>query len=203
VIFQNGQSILQRLGLPSEFGITILALTLTLSLAPYLSGADFGLLKIPPLALSIRRRLRVVGPCVLALAIVLHLPLLGSKLRPPKTATPTNVSRIARPSQESSTTTSMSPVDNGPANANRRPTISRNVNSYKVTLIFATSLRNVTVLVDGLLPTILRRTASTVTIEIPRNPARLHEFRLQADGRPSCVVTTSVGRDMTIVPCEN
>ena len=68
------ESILQVIGLPPAFGATLLGLGLILALAPYLGGADFGLFKVPALSAQKLRRLRVLGPLALAVAIALHIP---------------------------------------------------------------------------------------------------------------------------------
>jgi hypothetical protein len=65
-------NILQLLGLPSEFGILLLILSLILTLAPYLAGNDFGLMKIPNFDDSIKRKLKYIGPLSLLLVFSLH-----------------------------------------------------------------------------------------------------------------------------------
>ncbi len=69
-------SVLEATGLPSQFGTTLLLLFLILSIVPFFSGKDFGVLKIPEFGEASKRRLRLVGPLLLLTAIILHLPLL-------------------------------------------------------------------------------------------------------------------------------
>ena len=69
----TGQSLLSLLGLPQEFGTTILLLCLVLTIAPYVAGADFGIIKVPGFPSIVARRLKVLGPIVFALAISAHI----------------------------------------------------------------------------------------------------------------------------------
>jgi len=70
------ENVISALGLPGEFGLVLLLLALIFALAPYFSGHDFGVLKIPVLHPVARRRLRFVGPLVMLIAISAHLPLI-------------------------------------------------------------------------------------------------------------------------------
>lgn len=62
------------LGLPNEFGILLLILCLVLTLAPYFSGYDFGVIRIPTFGVRIKRRLKFIGPISLLLVFALHFP---------------------------------------------------------------------------------------------------------------------------------
>jgi hypothetical protein len=73
------ESILQLLDLPPEFVGVLLLLSLILTLAPYLAGHDFGVLKIPSFSDSSKKRLRIIGPISLLLAEVGRAP--GSPAR--------------------------------------------------------------------------------------------------------------------------
>jgi hypothetical protein len=68
------ESLITKTGLPEEFGLTILLFSLVLLLAPWLSSADFGFLKIPAFPERTRRTLRILGPMVFFSAIAIHLP---------------------------------------------------------------------------------------------------------------------------------
>ncbi len=70
-------SVLEWLNLPAGFGYLLLVLGLVLTLAPWFYGHDFGVLKIPDFAAPTRRALKAVGPVALAMAILLHVPLLA------------------------------------------------------------------------------------------------------------------------------
>lgn len=60
--------------LPQTFGALFLSFALILTLAPYLFGHDFGIFKIPDLGPSMRQRLKWIGPSVLILGILIHIP---------------------------------------------------------------------------------------------------------------------------------
>jgi hypothetical protein len=62
-------------GIPLEFGIVLLTLGLVLFLSPYFSGVDFGVIKIPKLKGSSQKRLKVIGPLILLLFLVLFFPI--------------------------------------------------------------------------------------------------------------------------------
>ena len=60
--------------LPQEFGALLLSLALILTLAPYLSGHDFGIFKIPAFNDGARSNLKWIGPVLLVAGIIIHLP---------------------------------------------------------------------------------------------------------------------------------
>ncbi len=60
---------------PDQIGITFFLLFFILTLAPYMSGADFGIFRIPTLAEKSRKRLKYVGPCFLILSLIGFFPL--------------------------------------------------------------------------------------------------------------------------------
>ncbi len=61
--------------LPTQFGVILLALTLALSLTPWLSGRDFGILKIPNFPSNVQNKMKIIGPALLLIVVVLHIPL--------------------------------------------------------------------------------------------------------------------------------
>ncbi len=65
--------------LPQAFGGLFITFALILTLAPYLAGHDFGILKVPEFGARSRNRLRWLGPLALLAAIFLHVPL-GQKM---------------------------------------------------------------------------------------------------------------------------
>lgn len=69
------QSTTMILGLPDSFTATLLILALILLLAPYLSGMDFGVLKIPKFPENQNRRLKRFGPLLFFLVLLLFIPL--------------------------------------------------------------------------------------------------------------------------------
>ncbi len=71
-------SLLGKMGLPPQFGITLLLFFFALTLVPYFAGKDFGILKIPEFENSTKRRLRRAAPALLLCAVFLHLPILKS-----------------------------------------------------------------------------------------------------------------------------
>lgn len=62
--------------MPGAFGATLLLLGLILTLAPYFSGQDFGVIKIPDFSPEWRRKLKGIGPIVFVLMIGIHIPFL-------------------------------------------------------------------------------------------------------------------------------
>ena len=65
----------QMFAWPDQIGITFFLLSLILALAPYASGSDFGIFKIPTLAERSNKILRYAGPFCLVLSLVSFLPL--------------------------------------------------------------------------------------------------------------------------------
>ena len=65
----------QVLAWPNEIAATLFVLSLIFTLAPYASGSDFGIFKIPELRDRSKRILRYVGPACLALTLVAFFPL--------------------------------------------------------------------------------------------------------------------------------
>jgi hypothetical protein len=66
-------------GLPDSFGVLLLGFALALLLAPYFAGVDFGVLKIPDLAPTLRGRLKVVGPLLFLSCVFAFVPIIPSK----------------------------------------------------------------------------------------------------------------------------
>ncbi len=62
--------------LPEPFGITVLILLLIFALAPYFSGADFGIFKIPVFTEQAKKWLKIIGPILLIACITIFLPLI-------------------------------------------------------------------------------------------------------------------------------
>ena len=71
-------SLFRLSGLPDAFGAILLILALILLLAPYFSGADFGIFKIPLIGLSGKRWLRLLGPVMFVLCILSFLPVIST-----------------------------------------------------------------------------------------------------------------------------
>jgi hypothetical protein len=69
----NRENVLDLVGLPSEFGHVLLVLSLVLALAPFFSGHDFGILKIPNFTDNAKKILKIIGPISLLVAIGLHI----------------------------------------------------------------------------------------------------------------------------------
>jgi hypothetical protein len=77
------KSVVDVTGLPEEFATTLLLLSLIITLAPWLSGMDFGIFKIPQFSSKRLFLFRVIGPICLLVAVAIHLPVF-------KTAEPSN-----------------------------------------------------------------------------------------------------------------
>lgn len=71
------------LGLTAGFGAPLLLFGFILLLAPYFSGADFGAFKIPLFTERARRLLKIIGPVVFILFILMFIPLIPPKEQPP------------------------------------------------------------------------------------------------------------------------
>jgi hypothetical protein len=70
------QSITKFLGLPDAFGVVLLMFGLILLLAPYFSGADFGAFKIPNFTQIAKRWLKIIGPILFILFLLIFVPLI-------------------------------------------------------------------------------------------------------------------------------
>lgn len=68
------KSIFGLLGIPEPFGVLLLSVSLVFCLAPYLSGADFGFLRIPDLGSHTTRVLKWLGPPLLLGLCLLFVP---------------------------------------------------------------------------------------------------------------------------------
>ncbi len=71
----DSKNIFGMLGLPEAFGVIVLVLMLILFLAPYTTGKDFGIFKIPEFSSNTQRRLKLWGPITLFLGFLLFIPL--------------------------------------------------------------------------------------------------------------------------------
>lgn len=102
-------SLFRSSGLPDAFGAVLLILALILLLAPYFSGADFGIFKIPVIGLSGKRWLRFLGPIAFVLCIVSFLPIIPTTN--PKSVSSTGEPRITSlPTPTSAPTTTQIPT---------------------------------------------------------------------------------------------
>lgn len=69
-------SIIKLLGLPETFAVLLLTFSFILALAPYFSGADFGLFKIPQFTDSARKKLKIIGPIIFLALVILFVPMI-------------------------------------------------------------------------------------------------------------------------------
>jgi len=69
-------SIIKLLGLPETFAVVLLTFSFILALAPYFSGADFGLFKIPQFTDSARKKLKIIGPIIFLALVTLFVPMI-------------------------------------------------------------------------------------------------------------------------------
>lgn len=70
-------SLFELAKLPQPFGVTLLVLSLILLLSPYLSGADFGIFKIPSFTDRAKRNLKILGPIAFITMVLLFVPLIS------------------------------------------------------------------------------------------------------------------------------
>lgn len=68
------KSTLQVIGIPKEFGLLLLTLTLILAISPYLGGADLGIFKVPVFSPSTTWILYFLGPILFVVAVLLFKP---------------------------------------------------------------------------------------------------------------------------------
>jgi hypothetical protein len=73
---EDKTSIVKLLGLPEAFAVVLLTFSFVLLLAPYFSGADFGLFKIPQFTDLARKKLKIIGPIVFLVSFILFLPVI-------------------------------------------------------------------------------------------------------------------------------
>ena len=71
----TGISTLEKIGLPKQFGFVLLVVALSIMLAPYVGGADFGVFRIPKFPREQRTRLIIGGPIALLLSVLLFVPM--------------------------------------------------------------------------------------------------------------------------------
>jgi len=62
------------LGIPDQLAITLALLGLILFLAPYIEGADFGILRVPRFSEPLRRTFKRLGPLLLLVPLTLFVP---------------------------------------------------------------------------------------------------------------------------------
>jgi len=199
----KSESVLQRLALPAEFGVVLLVFCFALSVTPYLTGADFGVVKIPTLDPRTSRRLRLLGPLALVLAIFLHLPIF-----PPKNDTSGSQTHQSitdkRDATKTSTVVQLTDSDSTTATIkNKVPVATRPTDSaYRVSLVIPTSTKVSAVRVDGRKARILSRAASVITIEVSSTHRNQRIELEKADGT-ICTTELSITRDMTLAPCQS
>jgi hypothetical protein len=195
-LMEKAESVLQWLGLPEQFGATLLIVCLVLSIAPYFSGADFGILKLPSFKPVIRRNLRFAGPIALAVAIFLHIPFFQDQSGLDPREPPPSV-----PHQEGSSPN----FPSRPTTTEEMPMLSRSLTAglYRVNLLIPTSMSDADVWLDGRKARILKRTPNLITIEIPAGSSN-QQVKIQKEGSPICVTTLSVNENgTTLTPCQD
>lgn len=70
------KSIFEIIGLPNPFGVLLLSFLFILLLAPYLSGSDFGLFKVPVFSEEAKKWLKIIGPALFLIGVLSFVPLL-------------------------------------------------------------------------------------------------------------------------------
>lgn len=98
-------SIIKLLGLPETFAVMLLTFSFILLLAPYFSGADFGLFKIPQFTDHARKKLKITGPIVFLLLLLLFVPLIAQNVP----TAPSNINQTSLDNKQNNST-------NAPAN---------------------------------------------------------------------------------------
>jgi hypothetical protein len=72
-------SIIKVIGLPESFAVVLLTFSFILLLAPYFSGADFGLFKVPQFTDGARKKLKIIGPVIFLVLVMLFPHLIASR----------------------------------------------------------------------------------------------------------------------------
>ncbi len=70
-------SLFAKLGIPDQFVLLLITFGFILLLAPYFSGFDFGIFKIPEFSPQTKARLRILGPVFFLLFLGLNIPLIS------------------------------------------------------------------------------------------------------------------------------
>lgn len=87
-------SLFKLSGLPDPFGVVLLSFSFILLLAPYFSGADFGLFKIPTFTLGAKKWLKVIGPVIFLTCMLSFIPMFTvnkeAEVKAPPTSTSTS-----------------------------------------------------------------------------------------------------------------
>jgi hypothetical protein len=121
-------SIFKSSGLPDPFGLTLLLLSLILFLSPYLSGADFGIFKIPQFSPQVKNWFKVIGPIIFILMILCYLPIIA--INSPNNSNQGNTNDVTlantptsslkqTPTSTSTTTPTQTPADVADTASNR------------------------------------------------------------------------------------
>jgi hypothetical protein len=117
-------------GLPDSFGVILLVFSLILFLAPYFSGTDFGLFKIPTVNESAKKLLRIIGPVLFVSCILSFVPIFSEKKQTTLTtsAQPTASAQVTpSPNPDHSPKASISPSSN--PSPTLQPTPAANIDS--------------------------------------------------------------------------
>lgn len=108
---ENKISIIKLLGLPETFAVVLLTFSFILLLAPYFSGADFGLFKIPQFTDSARKKLKIIGPIIFLVLVILFIPIM-----------PKSVPAASSNTNSSNTDNKQSTANNALTKSNSDPT---------------------------------------------------------------------------------
>jgi len=82
------KSTLQEIGIPKEFGVLVLTLTLILAISPYLGGADLGIFKVPSFSAKVTWVLYFLGPILFLVTVLLFAPFWQQSVRPSSSLAP-------------------------------------------------------------------------------------------------------------------
>ena len=73
-------NIIKLIGLPDTFAVVLLTFSFILMLAPYFSGADFGLFKIPQFTELAQKKLKIIGPIIFLALLILFIPIIPKRV---------------------------------------------------------------------------------------------------------------------------
>ena len=71
--------------LPDSFGVVILVFSFILLLAPYFSGADFGIFRVPIFTPLAKTWLKIIGPVLFGVCVISFLPIIPTNVQKAET----------------------------------------------------------------------------------------------------------------------
>jgi hypothetical protein len=94
-------SLFKMTTLPDAFGVVLLVFSFILLLAPYFSGTDFGLFKVPTVNDPTKKVLKIIGPVIFISIVLLFVPIVPNtkevvSASPSPSPTPVSFAEVTR-----------------------------------------------------------------------------------------------------------